>query len=116
MTHEDEIHARPRRTWFESEREKVQAKKAGQEELNGRVGPARLKQGGKLSNKDRKSLDDKRERVEGRAWKKGKSNAKATKDRKGKDRGAKGGAGERRNAKTKGGSRRAVQHDGGKSR
>ena len=72
MAHEDEIHTRPRRTWFESEKEKLQAKNAGKEELNGRVGLGKVKHGGKLSNKDKKALDDKRDRVDGRAWKKGK--------------------------------------------
>lgn len=100
MTYEDEINARPRRTWFESEREKMQAKNAGKEELNGRVQLGKLKHGGKLSNKDKKLLDDKRERVEGRAWKKGKGDAKA--------RGMKGGT---RSAKTESGSRRAGQQD-----
>ena len=93
MAHEDEIHSRPRRTWFESEKEKLQAKKAGKEELNGRIGLGKIKSGGKLSNKDKKALDDKRDRVEGRAWKKGKVDAKAAVNTNGKDRGKKGGRG-----------------------
>lgn len=85
VTHEDEIRARPRRTWFESEKEKLQAKKAGKEELNGRVWLAKVtKPGGKLSNKDKKALDDKRDRLEGRAWKKGKIDAQAVGKVKGK--------------------------------
>ena len=38
MEHESEIKSRPKRTWFESEREKQIAKKSGQAELNGAVG------------------------------------------------------------------------------
>ena len=72
VDYEDEIKARPRRTWFESEKEKLEAKKAGREELNGAVGLGKVaKKGRKLSNKDKKALDDKRERVEGRVWKEG---------------------------------------------
>jgi len=33
--HEDEIHARPRRTWFESEKEKKASREKGATELNG---------------------------------------------------------------------------------
>ena len=107
MDHEDEIHARPKRTWFESEKEKLKAKKAGQEELNGRVGLGR-KVGGKLSNKEKKALDDKRERKgDGRAWKKGKGDAMAIGKEKGKNKGkdkGKTGAG-RGGAKMGGGGR-----------
>ena len=71
IDHQAEIHARPKRTWFESEKEKLKAKRAGQVELNGNVGQARAK-GRKLSHKDKKHLDDKRLRVERRMWKKGK--------------------------------------------
>ena len=110
MTHESEIHARPRRTWFESEKEKVQAKKAGREELNGRVGLQKSKHGGKLSNKDKKSLDDRRERVEGRMWKKGKGDTKPTPNRKGK------GSDTGKKSKPKGGSRRAGPMSGRKSK
>ncbi|KAK4696484.1 ATP-dependent RNA helicase DDX27, partial [Lecanoromycetidae sp. Uapishka_2] len=69
ITHEDEIKSRPKRTWFESEKEKVLAKKKGQAELNGAVGLGKAKAGGKLSHKDKKRLDDGRERKEGRVWK-----------------------------------------------
>ncbi|RAL59475.1 hypothetical protein DID88_006590 [Monilinia fructigena] len=68
MDHEAEIKGRPKRTWFETEKEKLAAKKLGMEELNGVVGG---KKKGKLSNKDKKKLDDKGERLEGRVWKKG---------------------------------------------
>ncbi|KAK6605660.1 ATP-dependent rna helicase drs1 [Botrytis cinerea] len=68
IDHEAEIKGRPKRTWFETEKEKLAAKKLGVEELNGVVGG---KKKGKLSNKDKKKLDDKGERLEGRVWKKG---------------------------------------------
>ncbi|KAM3070725.1 nucleolar DEAD-box protein required for synthesis of 60S ribosomal subunit [Clarireedia jacksonii] len=70
ITHEDEIKGRPKRTWFESEKQKLEAKKLGMEELNG-VRSAKKKL--KLSNKDKKKLDDKGERIEGKVWKKGRA-------------------------------------------
>ncbi|KAF2430879.1 DEAD-domain-containing protein [Tothia fuscella] len=77
VVHEDEIKGRPRRTWFESEKEKKGAKEAGKRELNGDILAKEKK--GKLSNKDRKKLDIRDERVEGRAWKKGKGDGKGGK-------------------------------------
>jgi ATP-dependent RNA helicase DDX27 len=68
IVHEDEIKGRPRRTWFESEQEKKAAKKAGKAELNG-VESAIKKKGGKLSNKDKKKLDDRDARMGGKVWK-----------------------------------------------
>jgi len=72
IVHEDEIKARPRRTWFESEQEKKAAKKAGRAELNG-VESVIKKKGGKLSNKDKKKLDDRDVRMGGKVWKKGRA-------------------------------------------
>ncbi len=72
MTHEEEIKGRPKRTWFESEQDKKAAQKAGRAELNG-TETAIKKKGGKLSNKDKKKLDDRGERMEGRVWKKGRA-------------------------------------------
>ncbi|KAJ4360297.1 nucleolar DEAD-box protein required for synthesis of 60S ribosomal subunit [Didymosphaeria variabile] len=71
IVHEDEIKSRPKRTWFESEKDKVAAKEKGAAVLNG---PAKTdnKKKGKLSGKDRKKLDLKDVRSEGRVWKKGK--------------------------------------------
>lgn len=69
MTHEEEIMGRPKRTWFESEKEKQIAKKAGRAELNGPEGGKKKKV--KLSNKDKKKLDDASLRKEGKVWKKG---------------------------------------------
>ena len=72
ITHEAEIRARPRRTWFESEKEKEKAREKGVRELNrGEGGTGGGVEKKKLSGKDRKRLDDKRERMEGREWKKG---------------------------------------------
>jgi ATP-dependent RNA helicase DDX27 len=72
IKHESEIKSRPKRTWFETEREKEMAKKRALTELNG---PAAMlkKQKGKLSGKDKKKLDDSRTRQEGKMWKKGKT-------------------------------------------
>lgn len=67
MKHEDEIKGRPKRTWFESQQEKQKARDAGRAELNG----LEKKKGGKLSNNDKRKLDNSKERADGRAWKKG---------------------------------------------
>ncbi len=98
MEHESEIKSRPKRTWFESEKEKQIAKKSGQAELNGAVGLGKKKVG-KLSGKDKKMLDDRRERKEGRVWKKGK----------GEERGGRKGKG----GKEKGGKARKIKGGGG---
>ncbi|KAF2997012.1 nucleolar DEAD-box protein required for synthesis of 60S ribosomal subunit [Neopestalotiopsis sp. 37M] len=71
MKHEDEIKSRPKRTWFETQNDKKKAKEAGRAELNGLMDSLKKKSGGKLSNKDRKKLDARSDRNEGRAWKKG---------------------------------------------
>ena len=72
MVHEDEIKRRPRRTWFESEQDKQAAKKTGRAELNG-VESILKKKPGKLSNKDKKKLDDRATRTEDKVWKKGRA-------------------------------------------
>lgn len=70
IVHEDEIKSRPRRTWFESEKEKQAAKEKGAAKLNGPgAGPDKKK---KLSGKDRKKLELNDQRTEGRVWKKSK--------------------------------------------
>ncbi|GAW11866.1 hypothetical protein ANO14919_012190 [Xylariales sp. No.14919] len=77
VTHEDEIKARPKRTWFETQADKKAAKEAGRAELNGFRDALKKKGGGKLSNKDKKKLDARSTRKEdaegagGRMWKKG---------------------------------------------
>ncbi|KAI4766510.1 DEAD-domain-containing protein [Aureobasidium sp. EXF-3400] len=75
MTHEDEILSRPKKTWFESESDKRAAKIRGKEELNGAMTPGAKLKGDKkkLSNKQKKKLEDKDERMEGGGWKKGKA-------------------------------------------
>jgi len=70
IKHEKEIMSRPKRTWFESQRAKLEAKKRGLMELNG---PSTKKEKVKLSNKDKKQLDATRERLEGKVWKKGRA-------------------------------------------
>lgn len=72
MEYEAEIKARPRRTWFESEHDKKKSKQAGDEELNG-MREAMKKKTGKLSNKDKKRLDNKALRKEGGEWRKSKT-------------------------------------------
>lgn len=76
MRHEEEIKSRPRRTWFETEKDKKAAKDAGRSELNredAERDAMKRKGAGKLSNKDKKKLDAKAQRTEGPAWKKGKA-------------------------------------------
>lgn len=90
---EEEIKARPKRTWFESEKEKKKAKEMGARELNG-TGKR------KLSAKAKKKLDDHRERTEKRVWKKGK---KYRTEEKGKGtEGVKGAKKERKGSKATG--------------
>jgi ATP-dependent RNA helicase DDX27 len=72
MVHEEEIKGRPKRTWFESEQDKKAAKKMGRAELNGAESVLKKKVG-KLSNKDKKKLDDRDMRKEGKVWKKGRA-------------------------------------------
>lgn len=79
VKHQSEIMARPKRTWFESEKEKRSSKKAGRAELNGPESVAAKKHKGRLSGKDKKRLDDRRERVEGSMWRKGKGSEEAVK-------------------------------------
>lgn len=73
IVHEDEIKGRPKRTWFESEHDKKEAKKIGRAELNGVESVLKKKVQGKLSNKDKKKLDDRDMRSEGKVWKKGRA-------------------------------------------
>ncbi|KAI1121550.1 P-loop containing nucleoside triphosphate hydrolase protein [Nemania abortiva] len=77
VRHEDEIKARPKRTWFETQADKKAAKEAGRAELNGFREALKKKGGGKLSGKDKKKLDARalrKEEADGkgeRMWKKG---------------------------------------------
>ena len=82
MKYGHEIMARPKRTWFETETQKRAARKLGRAELNG----PDAKEKAKLSNKDKKRLDDAKMRHEGNiGWKKGKSERDAPMT-KGKDK------------------------------
>ncbi|PWY90135.1 DEAD-domain-containing protein [Aspergillus heteromorphus CBS 117.55] len=81
MRHEAEIKSRPKRTWFESERDKQAARKLGATELNGPDAGKSKKERVKLSNKDKKRLDDMRQRKEeGGGWKKGKTEREVQKN------------------------------------
>lgn len=98
IQHENEIKARPKRTWFASQDDKKKAAQAGQAELNGVREALKKKGSGKLSNKDKKKLDAKTQRAEGREWKKGKTAAddsRASKGKHGKGKGAVKGKGKR---------------------
>ncbi|RFU79134.1 hypothetical protein TARUN_3083 [Trichoderma arundinaceum] len=75
IRHEAEIKSRPKRTWFETQHDKDKAKQAGRNELNGPRGANKKAGTGKLSNKDKKRLDAKAQRSEGKEWKKGKTAA-----------------------------------------
>jgi ATP-dependent RNA helicase DDX27 len=72
VLHEADIKSRPKRTWFETEKEKQIAKEKGAVELNGEI-VLQKKSKKKLSGKEKKKLDMKRERTEGHSWKKGKN-------------------------------------------
>jgi ATP-dependent RNA helicase DDX27 len=77
VTHREEIMARPKKTWFESEADKKAAKLRGRVQLNGpeveeSMGDKK-KEKKKLSNKQKKRLQDRDDRRAGLEWKKGKS-------------------------------------------
>jgi ATP-dependent RNA helicase DDX27 len=83
IRHEDEIKSRPKRTWFETEKDKQLSKQKGAAELNGPVDSAK-KGKKKLSGKDRKKLELRDTRSEGKVWKKGKGD-RGSASQKGKD-------------------------------
>lgn len=70
-----EIAGRPKRTWFLAEEDKRKSREKGSRELNGDQGAMKRtgNNTGRLSNKAKKKLDDKKQRVEGKVWKKGKT-------------------------------------------
>ncbi|KAJ5359326.1 ATP-dependent RNA helicase drs1 [Penicillium cataractarum] len=79
MKYGNEIMSRPKRTWFETETQKRAARKLGRTELNGPDSNSK-KDKIKLSNKDKKRLDDAKMRHEGNiGWKKGRSERDAPK-------------------------------------
>ena len=77
VTHREEIMARPKKTWFESEADKKTAKQRGRVQLNGPEVEdgegGKKKEKRKLSNKQKKKLQDRDDRRAGLEWKKGKS-------------------------------------------
>lgn len=75
IRHEAEIKSRPKRTWFETQQDKNNAKQAGRTELNGPRDAKKKAGTAKLSNKDKKRLDTKAERADSMGWKKGKTAA-----------------------------------------
>jgi ATP-dependent RNA helicase DDX27 len=105
VKHEKEIMARPKRTWFESEKEKRASKKAGRAELNGPESVAGKKPRQKLSGKDKKRLDDRRERTEGKIWRKGKRSEEVAKAK----RSSKAGRGSKGVSSTKHAKKRRPQ-------
>lgn len=73
----DEIKARPRKTWFESEKDKEASRDKGRAVLNGPAVSDKPKaKKGKLSNKEKKKLEDRDDRQAGMEWKKSKSATK----------------------------------------
>ncbi|KAF2461860.1 P-loop containing nucleoside triphosphate hydrolase protein [Lineolata rhizophorae] len=73
IVHEKEIFSRPRRTWFESEKAKKEAKAKGWKELNAaEEGAKERKEKKKLSGKEKKKLQDRDDRLGGKGgFKKG---------------------------------------------
>jgi ATP-dependent RNA helicase DDX27 len=70
IEHEDEIKSRPKRVWFETEKDKMTERERGAAALNGAAGGSVKQKKKKLSGKDKKKLDAKDERTEGKIWKK----------------------------------------------
>lgn len=67
IKHEDEIKARPKRTWFETQREKDERGRVSKAQLNGVALPEKKE---KLSNKKRKRMEGREEMEEARVYKK----------------------------------------------
>lgn len=72
IEHEDEIKSRPKRVWFESEKEKMAEREKGAAALNAPAGGSVKQKKKKLSGKDKKKLEAKDVRTDGKIWKKGK--------------------------------------------
>ncbi|RPA78704.1 DEAD-domain-containing protein [Ascobolus immersus RN42] len=91
IIHEAEIASRPKRTWFESNAQRGEAKVAGVKELNGEEAAKKVQ--GKLSNKKRKKMDDREVRQVERMYKKTKTDrVEGGKPGKPPGKGGKGGA------------------------
>ncbi|KAK4505780.1 hypothetical protein PRZ48_003745 [Zasmidium cellare] len=77
---ENEIMSRPKKTWFESEKDKQAAKEKGRTVLNGPDdGAPKKKEKRKLSNKEKKALLTKDDRQAGVEWRKSKHSTLAGK-------------------------------------
>lgn len=104
VKYEDEIKARPKKTWFESEQDKQAAKDKGRAMLNGpQVVDGGKKKKGKLSNKDKKKLQNRDDRTAGSEWKLSKKatvKGKAASDTKIKKKKAKKAGGKGKSTKT----------------
>lgn len=88
----DEIKARPRKTWFESEKDKEASRDKGRVVLNGPAAEDKPKpKKGKLSNKEKKKLEDRDDRQSGMEWKKSKSATKKGMEKNASARKPKGG-------------------------
>lgn len=82
VKYEDEIKSRPKKTWFESEKDKQSAKEKGRTVLNGPTEPTtNRKEKRKLSNKEKKALQDRDDRKSGMEWKKSKTSTVAGKEK-----------------------------------
>lgn len=80
VKHQDEIASRPKKTWFQSGQDKENARDRGRMALNGPEASKAKKDGqkkGKLSNKEKKRLQDRDDRRDGNEWRKSKSDARA---------------------------------------
>lgn len=93
ISHEKEIKARPKKTWFQGQDDKKASRERGREILNGPAGVGvggevldadgtkrdKSRPKGKLSNKQKKKLDDRDEFRENKMFKKGKALREGTK-------------------------------------
>ncbi|RPB12506.1 DEAD-domain-containing protein [Morchella conica CCBAS932] len=89
IKYEDEIKARPRRTWFETQQEKDARGKVSRAQLNGVELPEKKE---KLSNKKRKRMEGREEQDEARAYKKTRADRGSKLKGKGKGKTLPGGA------------------------
>nr|OQO08739.1 hypothetical protein B0A51_17992 [Rachicladosporium sp. CCFEE 5018] len=117
VKYNDEIQARPKKTWFQTEKDKVEAKAKGNVALNGVEAGERAKKKGKLSGKEKKALLDKDERKAGLEWKKGKAERLAGEVRGGvrggkEKSGSRGGGGGGERGRGRGGGGRGASRGG----
>ncbi|KAM0713867.1 hypothetical protein Q7P37_010829 [Cladosporium fusiforme] len=80
VKHQDEIASRPKKTWFQSGQDKESARDRGRMALNGPEASKAKRDAqkkGKLSNKEKKRLQDRDDRQDGNEWRKSKADARA---------------------------------------